>query len=86
MTQKLSRRSFLKTTSRVAGIPVIAGFPELFPTAALAKGDPPKPTKKSTKVVSQSKPTDKKTGPKDTNKNGNNNNNGNDNNKNSKKG
>jgi len=56
--QKLSRRKFLKDTSTVAGFPMIAGLPLLFPATALANGDPPKTTSK--KVVSPSKPPTKK--------------------------
>jgi hypothetical protein len=58
----IGRRKLLKNTSILAGFSIIAGFPTLFPVAATAdtKKPPPRPTDKSKKVVSSSKPkTDK---------------------------
>jgi hypothetical protein len=57
----IGRRRFLKKTTMLAGVPIIAGFPSVF-SVAHAKDNPPGPSDKSKKTVSQSKPsTDKKT-------------------------
>ncbi len=58
--RSLSRRRILKGTPIIAGVALIAGFPALY-SPALAKDDPPKPTKTTKKTVSKSKPTTKKT-------------------------
>ena len=58
----IGRRKFLTNTSILAGFSIIAGFPTLFPVAAAAKTNrpPPRPSDKSKKVVSTSKPKTEK--------------------------